>query len=141
MWYTFELGMGSASLMSKISFGLLALCHISLFLQAYENFIAQVKAEQVDLEHEAGRPTVRPQIKQPKSSPSKSSIALSSSSPSPSGLSGHRDEGSNSSSLDETRDSAESNQTSPALSEGQGEQKRLLKEFYIFEIVFTFPDL
>nr|KAG5710507.1 hypothetical protein BaRGS_013153 [Batillaria attramentaria] len=86
-------------------------------LEAYENYIAQVKAEQADLEHEGGRPAVRPQIKKPHVvSPNKSMVSPATS-PGPASRRS-RDEGSNSSSLDEARDGTDSNQTSPAPSDG-----------------------
>lgn len=80
--------------------------------QAYEIYIAQVKTEQADLEHEGGKPTVPPKIKQPQASKSRTSP---SSSPSPNRRSQH-DDPSYSSSYEGT----DSNQTSPALSEGMG---------------------
>lgn len=81
-----------------------------------------MKAEQADLEHDASRPTVKPQIKQPRvGSPSKLTQA-SPSSPKPAKQQ-QQYEGSNSSSPDEARDSTDSNQTSPALSEGLNEGK------------------
>ena len=55
------------------------------FWQAYDNYIAQVKAEQSDLELDISRPTVVPQIKHPvnKSRTSSSPASLSPSSPQP----------------------------------------------------------
>lgn len=80
--------------------------------QAYEIYIAQVKTEQADLEHEGGKPTVPPKIKQPQASKSRTSP---SSSPSPNRRSQHDDPNYSSS-----YEGTDSNQTSPALSEGKG---------------------
>ena len=74
-------------------------------LDAYNNYIQQLKVEKDDLEHESTKTAVRPQIKQP-------------------GSRGHQvkgqrsgrsrdDAASNSSSFEDMRDSTDSNQTSP----------------------------
>ncbi|XP_046543377.1 LOW QUALITY PROTEIN: centrosome-associated protein 350-like [Haliotis rubra] len=87
-------------------------------IEAYDNYITQLRHDQIDLEHDAVKATVKPQIKHPRVTTGKSpgkgrQQDVSPSKRTPDGEHNH------SSSFEDTRDGTESSHTSPSLSDSR----------------------
>ncbi|XP_071097553.1 centrosome-associated protein 350-like [Haliotis cracherodii] len=87
-------------------------------IEAYDNYITQLRHDQIDLEHDAVKATVKPQIKQPKVTTGKSPGKGRQQDVSPSKRTPDA-EHNHSSSFEDTRDGTESSHTSPSLSDSR----------------------